>query len=75
MVNMNITMPEYEPIERDNGPGYMSFSKPYDRETAVMQFEERYGFSPVEINEYKNLLMLGPVPEEADYIINGGLSQ
>ena len=66
MVSMNITtadMPEYRPIERDNSPGYMSFSLPYDEDTARMQFEARHGCKPEEVKEHKNLLMLVPVPE------------
>ncbi len=65
MVNMNITMNGYRPIERNNGPGYMTFSLPYDQETAVLQFEARHGCKPETIKEHKGkLLMLGPVPEK-----------
>ncbi len=68
MVNMNITIP----IVRDNGPGYMSFSLPYDRETAVLQFEARHGCKPETIKEHKGkLLMLGPVPEKEIYLGEG----
>ena len=68
MVGISITdMPEYKPIERNNGPGYMTFSLPCDRETAVMQFEARHGCKPEEVKEHKGkLLMLGPVPEPGE---------
>ncbi len=66
MVNISITdMPEYKPIERNNGPGYMTFSLPYDGKTARLQFEARYGCKPKEVRVHKGkLLMLGPVPEK-----------
>ena len=60
MVSINIT----KPLIRNTNPAYMAFSLPYDRETAVMQFEARHGRKPEEVKEYKNLLMLGPVPEK-----------
>ena len=60
MVSMNITIP----IVRDNGPGYMTFSLPYDQETAIMQFEARHGCKPETIKEHLGNLMLGPVPEK-----------
>ena len=65
MVNMNITMPEYKPIERDSSPAYMTFSLPCDEDTARMQFEARHGCKPEEVKEHKGkILMLGPVPEK-----------
>ena len=51
-------------LNREPRPAFMTFSKPFDQETAEMQFNARYGYSPPEIVEYKKLLMLGPVPEE-----------
>ena len=49
---------------RNTSPGYMAFSLPYDEDTARMQFEARHGFTPDEVKECKNLLMLGPVQEQ-----------
>ncbi len=57
-------MPKYRPIKRDNGPGYMTFTLPYDQDTAGRQFEARHGCKPKIIKEHLGkLLMLGPVPE------------
>ena len=64
MVSINITMPEYKPLDRLVGPGYMTFSLPYNQETAVRQFKDRHGFTPKEVKEHKGNLMLGPVPED-----------
>ena len=64
MVNMNIT--GYRPIIRETKPAYMSFSLPCDEEEAKMQFEARHGCKPETVKEYKNLLMLGPVPEPGE---------
>jgi len=67
MVNISITdMPEYKPIERNNGPAYMAIAPPYDREIEIKRFEARYGFLPpnIEVHEGNKNLMLGPVPEK-----------
>ena len=54
---------KYTPINRERGPGYMTIAPPYDQETAIARFEDRYGFPPEEVKPYKGYLMLGPVPE------------
>ena len=60
MVSINIT----KPLVRNTSPGYMSFSLPYDEDTARMQFEARHGVEPEEIIHEKNILRLGPVREQ-----------
>ena len=62
---------ELKELNREPRPAFMTFSKPFDQETAVMQFNARYGYPPAEINKYKNLLMLGPVSEKGFYLVEG----
>ena len=64
MVSINITMPEYKPLEREPSPAFMTFSLPCDEAAAVKKFETRHGFTPETVEEHKGNLMLGPVPED-----------
>ena len=51
-------------LNRDRSPGFMTFSMPYDQETAELQFESRYGYSPEKVWYFNDkYLMLGPVVE------------
>jgi hypothetical protein len=60
MVSISIT----KPLARNTNPAYMTFSLPCDEDTARMQFEARYGFTPEIAREHKGkILMLGPVPD------------
>ena len=62
---------EVKEINRDKGPGYITYSSPdYDLDTAILRFEARYGFYPEEVEVFKGYLMVGPVPEQdmADYL-------
>ena len=50
-------------LNREIGPAFMTFSLPCDEETAILQFESRYGFKPETVMPVPNNLMLGPAPE------------
>ena len=50
-------------LNRKLGPAFITFSMPFDEETAVMRFKARYGYPPDTIEEFKNFLMVGPAPE------------
>ena len=52
-------------INRDRGDAYQAYSLPYDQDTALMQFEDRYGYTPENVlNVLDKYLLIGPVREE-----------
>ena len=63
----NEIVTEVKEINREPGPAFMTFSLPCDEETAILQFESRYGFKP-EVMVVPNNLMLGPAPEKELYL-------
>ena len=50
----------------DRGPAWWTHSMPCDQETAVMQFEARYGYPPEKVMEEKGYIYLGPVVVSED---------
>ena len=50
----------------DRGPAWWTHSLPCDKETAVMQFEARYGYPPEKVETEYKFLYLGPVSEDTD---------
>jgi hypothetical protein len=50
----------------DKGPLFWTHSLPYDEETAVRQFEEKFGYKPELVERSKSFLYLGPVVVSED---------
>ena len=50
----------------DRGPAWWTHSLPCDQETAIRQFEARYGYKPEKVMEEKGYIYLGPVTEDND---------
>ena len=50
----------------DRGPAWWTHSLPYDEETAVRQFEEKFGYPPELVERSKSFIYLGPVTEDTN---------
>ena len=50
----------------DRGPAWWTHSLPCDEETAIRQFEAKFGYAPETVAEYGGFLYLGPVVVSED---------